>query len=154
MRPQRRMNFILDRYAKKWLICRRGGPRHGPPHPPTLRAPRETRGAPQRPARGSSSSPPRVRRLTRRCPRGAGASGPGPGVTGPTGGTPARAHSRSGGELAGDDLVAERIGVEAVEPPLGRLGLWVHEEGDRVASRVRQLHVVRVVVAEVVHLPG
>src|SRR2546421_2526604 len=37
------------------LICRRGGPRHGPPHPPTLGAPRGTRGAPRRPARGFSS---------------------------------------------------------------------------------------------------
>src|SRR5256885_2649274 len=55
MRPQRRMNFILDRYAKKWLICRRGGPRHGPPHPPEFGAPRGTRGAPRRPARGCSS---------------------------------------------------------------------------------------------------
>src|SRR5205823_1794236 len=137
MRPQRRMNFILDRYAKKWLIGRRGGPRHGPL--PTLGAPRGTRDAPRRPACGCSWSPPRVRRPTRRCPRGAGASGPGPGVTGPTGGTPAGAHSRSGGELAGNDLVAERIGIEAVEPPLGRLGLRVHEEGDRVARRVRQL---------------
>src|SRR5438445_2151454 len=29
------------------LIGSRGGPRHGPPHPPALGAPRETRGAPR-----------------------------------------------------------------------------------------------------------
>src|SRR3989442_8115523 len=29
------------------LICLRGGPRNGPPHPPTLGAPRDTRGAPR-----------------------------------------------------------------------------------------------------------
>src|SRR6267378_3352478 len=28
-------------------LIRRGGPRHGPPHPPTFGAPRETRGAPR-----------------------------------------------------------------------------------------------------------
>src|SRR2546425_1641691 len=35
------------------LICSRGGPRDGPPHPPTLGAPRGTRGAPRSPARSS-----------------------------------------------------------------------------------------------------
>src|SRR5438067_8845990 len=34
-------------------IARRGGPRHGPPDPPTLGAPREARGAPRPPARRS-----------------------------------------------------------------------------------------------------
>src|SRR5438876_9610662 len=36
------------------LICSRGGPRDGPPHPPTLGAPRGTRGAPRAPARSST----------------------------------------------------------------------------------------------------
>src|SRR5437899_11471756 len=36
------------------FICSRGGPRDGPPHPPTLGAPRGTRGAPRAPARSST----------------------------------------------------------------------------------------------------
>src|SRR5207248_1640619 len=39
-------------------IDRRGGPRPGPPHSPTLAAPRETRGAPRPPARGARRSSP------------------------------------------------------------------------------------------------
>src|SRR5437764_2200920 len=35
------------------VIYRRGGPRHGPPHPPTLGAPRGTRGAPRFRSRSS-----------------------------------------------------------------------------------------------------
>src|SRR2546429_4246078 len=35
------------------VICLRGGPRHGPPRPPTLGAPRETRDAPRPCARSS-----------------------------------------------------------------------------------------------------
>src|SRR5438034_7496482 len=46
---------------RKGLICLRGGPRHGPPHPPTLGASRETRDAPRSPARergGGRHRPP------------------------------------------------------------------------------------------------
>src|SRR5439155_2647261 len=44
---------------RKGLICLRGGPRHGPPHPPTLGASRETRDAPRSLARERRGPPPR-----------------------------------------------------------------------------------------------
>src|SRR5438309_12106145 len=43
---------------RKGLICLRGGPRHGPPHPPTLGASRETRDAPRSLARERGGPPP------------------------------------------------------------------------------------------------
>src|SRR5206468_12083767 len=43
---------------RKGLICLRGGPRHGPPHPPTLGASRETRDAPRSLARERGGAPP------------------------------------------------------------------------------------------------
>src|SRR5438034_11541256 len=42
---------------RKGLICLRGGPRHGPPHPPTLGASRETRDAPRSLARERGGPP-------------------------------------------------------------------------------------------------
>src|SRR5438093_12213276 len=44
---------------RKGLICLRGGPRHGPPHPPTLGASRETRDAPRSLARERGGGPHR-----------------------------------------------------------------------------------------------
>src|SRR5206468_12658001 len=43
---------------RKGLICLRGGPRHGPPRPPTLGASRETRDAPRSLARERGGAPP------------------------------------------------------------------------------------------------
>src|SRR5215470_1509563 len=52
---------------KRWAVIRAGGPRYGPPDPPTLLAPRVNRGAPRSPAptllaprvnRGAPRSPP------------------------------------------------------------------------------------------------
>src|SRR5260370_17983614 len=103
MRPQRRMNFIRDRYAKKWLIG----------------ASRERR--PASPAR--------------------------PALAG-------RAYSRSDAELAGGDLVTERVGVEAVEPAPGPLGLRGHEEPDRLPGPVRPPPLSPVVVCEQVLPPA
>src|SRR5206468_7105199 len=62
---------------RKGLICLRGGPRHGPPHPPTLGASRETRDAPRSLARergGPRHGPPHpptlgASRETRDAPR-------------------------------------------------------------------------------------
>src|SRR5438445_596387 len=47
-----------------WMLFSRsnyagGGPRHGPPHPPTLGAPPGTRGTPRSPALGSAPGNPR-----------------------------------------------------------------------------------------------
>src|SRR5947207_1515274 len=44
---------LTMRSTARALICLRGGPRHGPPRPPTLGAPRETRDAPRPCARSS-----------------------------------------------------------------------------------------------------
>src|SRR3989441_688693 len=44
---------LTIRSTARALICLRGGPRHGPPRPPTLGAPRGTRGAPRPCARSS-----------------------------------------------------------------------------------------------------
>src|SRR2546425_1343006 len=60
------------------LICLRGGPRNGPPHPPTLGAPRDTRGAPRSSACSSfyvggphPAPPPPPPPARPRAPRGA-----------------------------------------------------------------------------------
>src|SRR5439155_21318045 len=44
---------LTIRSTARAFICLRGGPRHGPPRPPTLGAPRGTRGAPRPCARSS-----------------------------------------------------------------------------------------------------
>src|SRR6266567_178596 len=55
--------------------------------------------------------------------------------------------------LSRGELVLDRLGVEAVATLVGRLGLRIHEEGDLIARRIRQLDVRRIVVGEPIHLP-
>src|SRR5262245_3867611 len=51
--PSRTPRLCSSRRATYPSINRRGGPRHGPPHPPALVAPRQSRGAPRPRARSS-----------------------------------------------------------------------------------------------------
>src|SRR3989440_3061708 len=124
------------------LICLRGGPRHGPPRPPTLGAPRETRDAPRPCARSSVrlllrdgvQERPVMLRLT------------------PAEEVPALAHRRhlirvdarhdqlvAGGRRLGDDL-AERVDHAAAPDQLdtvldSRLGHAHHEARVGVGAR-------------------
>src|SRR5439155_964326 len=52
-----RVTVSPSRERRSALIGLRGGARHGPPHPPALGAPRETRGAPRPCARSSEAQP-------------------------------------------------------------------------------------------------
>src|SRR5215510_16136215 len=64
-----------------------------------------------------------------------------------------RTFRRSMSELVRDDLVLERLGIEAVEAAVDGLRLRVHEEGQRTALRLRQHDVVGEVERDPVHLP-
>src|SRR6266581_2000499 len=59
------------------------------------------------------------------------------------GGIPKRRMTSQVLQFSRRDVIAERLGIETVQPSIGGLGLWVHEESKSGAFRARQRHVVR-----------
>src|SRR5437867_10639502 len=132
---------------RKGLICLRGGPRHGPPHPPTLGASRETRDAPRSLARergGPRHGPPHPPTLGRAPAQPWRASGLTQDVSSPClrrarAGAPGAAERQPQRRALPAERVAQRLGEIAL---VGEMDLVrpVHAHGD---GRRADAHLVR-----------